>query len=207
MRFKDNFAKSLRNVVLFSIFSMFTVATPLAHAQQAANLACWYNSSGNYTGADSSQGTVGSITRTGSGDYAAGYLISAFDGNACPGTLPAGATRGTTVYLVRQDFSNCTNDNVGASSSNVSGAVTVFHMQSGPAKAVVSLIEGKAAPSTAYHFFHKCVRILGDIRTDGSGGGAAIFDLSPEHGDVVTFDMYPEGAPAGKKYQSVRMTF
>jgi hypothetical protein len=123
-RFKDDFARTFRKVVSFSIFSIFIAAMPLAHAQRGAILSCWYDSNGNYTGADGFHGIVGSITRTGSGDYAASYLISAFDGQPCPRTLPAGATRGTTVYLVRQDSSSCTNDNVVASSSNVGGAVT-----------------------------------------------------------------------------------
>jgi hypothetical protein len=80
-------------------------------------------------------------------------------------------------------------------------------MQSGPAKAVVRLNgggDGGAAPNTTYYFFHKCFGFLGDIGTDGSGGGDAIFDLSPGHGDFVTFEMYPKGGP---KYQSVRMIF
>src|SRR3954452_7368574 len=102
--------------MLLASLLLLLISSQHSFAQQT--LSCWYNSSGTYTGADSYQGTVGSIDRTGSGDYAGGYLISAFDGTACPRTLPAGATRGVTGYLVRQDFSNCTNDDVRATGSN-----------------------------------------------------------------------------------------
>ena len=189
--------------LLASVVLLLVSAQPSFAQQQT--LSCWYDSSGRYTGADSSEGTVGSIDRTGSGDYAAGYLISAFDGTACPRSLPAAATRGTTGYLVRQDFSSCTNDDVRATATNTAGAASVFRMPSGPAKVVVRV--NSAAPNTTYHFFHKCVRILGDIRTDARGNGVGTFDISPATGAAVAFDMYPEGAPAGNKYQSVRVTF
>jgi hypothetical protein len=175
---------------------------------------CWYNSSGVYTGADGFGGIVGSIRRegqvgyTGSGDYAASYLIYAFNGTPCPGTLPAGATSGMTRYLVKQDHASCTNDDVVASSSNAGGAVTVFQMQSGPAKVVVRLGNGEPsspAPNTAYHFDQKCVTTLGDITTDESGLGAALFDLSLGPGAPAIFEMYPEGSPEGDTFQSVPM--
>ncbi len=155
------------------------------------------------------QGTIGSITHTGTGDYAFSYLISAFDGNACPGTLPATAVRGTTAYLVTKDSLSCTNDDVAANPSNVIGAVTVFLIQSGPAKGkakVVARING-AATNTTYHFFQKCIRSLSDITTDGSGDGAGIFNLPAVSGAFLAFEMFPEGSPAGNKYQSVRMSF
>jgi hypothetical protein len=161
------------------IIAVALATAPSAFAQQT--LSCWYNASGQSTGADSFQGTVGSITHTGTGDYAFSYLISAFDGNACPGTLPATAIRGTTAYLVTQDSLSCTNDDVAANPSNVIGAVTVFLIQSGPAKGKAKVLVriNRAATNTTYHFFQKCARSLGDITTDGSGDGARHISISP----------------------------
>ena len=63
-------------------------------AGSAANAAitCWYNDSGQYTGADTADGRypVGKLTKTGSGgDYAWAYTINAPDGTTCPRTRPA----------------------------------------------------------------------------------------------------------------------
>jgi hypothetical protein len=90
-----------------------------AYAQGGTQtLACWYNRNGDSTGADSRDGVVGSIDRSGSGDYAAGYLISAYDGNSCPRRLPSSALRGVTTSLVRRDLSDCMNDNVKVASQS-----------------------------------------------------------------------------------------
>ncbi|CAL78567.1 hypothetical protein BRADO4844 [Bradyrhizobium sp. ORS 278] len=63
-------------------------------------------------------------------------------------------------------------------------------------------------PSTSYHFFLKCVRLLGDIKTDEDGTGMATFEFNAsEIGASFAFDMYPEGAPAGEKFQSLPVSF
>jgi hypothetical protein len=63
-------------------------------------------------------------------------------------------------------------------------------------------------PDTTYHFFLKCVRLLGDIKTDDEGIGEATFTFQTNSvGGVFAFDMYPEGAPAGNKFQSVQVHF
>ena len=63
-------------------------------------------------------------------------------------------------------------------------------------------------PNTTYHFFLKCVRLLVDITTQGDGSAAADFDFPTNSaGDVFAFDMYPEGAPLGDKFQSVQVNF
>ena len=63
-------------------------------------------------------------------------------------------------------------------------------------------------PGTTYHFFLKCVRQLGDIKTDDEGIGEALFTFPTNSaGPVFAFDMYPEGAPSGNKYQSVQVKF
>jgi hypothetical protein len=52
------------------------------------------------------------------------------------------------------------------------------------------------------------VRILGDIQTFDEGEGQATFTFNTnEVGNVYAFDMYPEGAPPGNKYQSVQVKY
>ena len=61
-------------------------------------------------------------------------------------------------------------------------------------------------PDTTYHFFLKCVPLLGDIKTGDESIGEAIYTLpAGAVGAVFAFDMYPEGAPAGNKYQSMQV--
>jgi hypothetical protein len=62
--------------------------------------------------------------------------------------------------------------------------------------------------NTRYNFYLKCVRQLGTIKTDDEGSGVEVFDIPA--GDVkpiITFDMYPDGAPAGNKFQSTQVKF
>ena len=57
---------------------------------------------------------------------------------------------------------------------------------------------------TTYHFFLKCVRILGDVTTGDEGTGSAMFTFPTNSvGNVFAFDVYQEGAPAGNKLQSM----
>jgi hypothetical protein len=65
-----------------------------------------------------------------------------------------------------------------------------------------------AKPATTYRFFLKCVRPLADITTDDEGVAIASFAFSTNLvGAVYGFDMYPEGAPAGNKFQSAQVSF
>ena len=54
----------------------------------------------------------------------------------------------------------------------------------------------------------QCVRQLTDITTDDEGV-ANVSLVFPTNlvGAVYGFDMYPEGAPAGNKYQSAQISF
>ena len=73
------------------------------------------------------------------------------------------------VYLVRQDQSDCQNNNVpNQDGPNVSGIVTVIRGQDGNTTVNVALT---GTPNTTYHFFLKCVRQLGDIKTGYEGTG------------------------------------
>ncbi len=65
-----------------------------------------------------------------------------------------------------------------------------------------------ASPDTVYQVFLKCVRQLGDVTTGDEGVGIAVFSFpSNIAGNVFAFDVYPNGAPAGNKFQSVQVAF
>jgi hypothetical protein len=110
------------------------------------------------------------------------------------------------VSLVRQDQSDCTNGNVSDSDpSRIGGTAWVSRDPNGTTTVKVAIT---GTPNTTYHFFLKCVRLLGDIKTYDEGEGNGAFDFrTGETGNVYAFDMYPEGAPAGNKYQSVQVVF
>lgn len=108
--------------------------------------------------------------------------------------------------LIRQDQSDCTNGNVSAKDpSLIGGMAWVVRGSDGKTTVKVGIT---AEPNTTYHFFLKCVRILGDIKTWDEGEGQAVFTFpTNEVGNVYAFDMYPEGAPPGNKYQSVQVRY
>lgn len=118
-----------------------------------------------------------------------------------PSVLPT-----VRVALVRQDFSDCLNGDVTANdNSAIAGHLTVTK---NPGSYNVALNMTGGTPTTLYHFFLKCHGGLGDVTTDSGGAVTAQFQIPvADVGNVWAFDMYPEGAPAGNKFQSeaVRM--
>jgi hypothetical protein len=110
------------------------------------------------------------------------------------------------VSLIRQDQSDCENSNVSnRDTSLLGGTAYVIRGSDGNTSVKVGIM---AKPNTVYHFFLKCVRILGDIETWDEGAGVATFTFrSNEVGNVFAFDMYPEGAPPGNKYQSIQVKY
>lgn len=65
-----------------------------------------------------------------------------------------------------------------------------------------------AKPNTTYHLFLKCVRQLGDIVTDEEGVANVSFAYPTNPvGNSYAFEMYPEGAPPGNRYQSAQVAF
>jgi hypothetical protein len=122
--------------------------------------------------------------------------------------LPAGA-QSTDLQgsgaLVRQDQSDCGNTNVSDSDpSRVGGNVMIVQTAAGATTAIVQITSGTA--NTSYNFYWKCQRGLGAVQTDASGAGTASFAFQTTPGATLTFDMYPDGAPSGNKFQSVRIT-
>jgi hypothetical protein len=135
-------------------------------------------------------------------------LVFAVLSGPASGQSPPAASdpNGRVTYLIRQDQSDCSNGNVSDQDpSMIGGAVWVVRGSDGKTTVKVA-ITGTA--NTTYHFFLKCVRILGDITTWDEGEGNGVFSFTTnEVGNVFAFDMYPEGAPSGNKYQSVQVKY
>jgi hypothetical protein len=120
--------------------------------------------------------------------------------------LPPDQQVARRVALVPQDFSDCSNADVRVPDTFVTGgAVTIDRGTDGNTHVRAML---GAQPNSTYHFFLKCVRQIGDLKTQANGAGIANFDFPTNIvGDVFAFDLYPEGAPLGNKYQSVQVDF
>ncbi|MGH6835041.1 MAG: hypothetical protein ACREC9_05715 [Methylocella sp.] len=183
------------------------VILPSAGAAFAQNqpLTCWYNDHADFTSADSAPAgaTIGSVVKAASGDKTYSYTISARDGTACPVQLPLATKTATTVALVRQDEGSCTNDKVGdTDSAAVAGSVTVSFETSSTSTAAIRL--AGVSPNTSYRIFLKCFRQLGTLRTDASGNAGRTVDFPTDAAQAVyAFEIFPEGAPAGSKLQSL----
>ena len=110
------------------------------------------------------------------------------------------------ISLVRQDQSDCANGDVSdRDPSLIGGTIWLTRGTDGITRVRVAMT---ASPNTTYHFYLKCVRQLGDIRTFDEGEGFGTFEFANSSvGNIYGFDMYPEGAPPGKKYQSVQVRF
>ncbi len=107
------------------------------------------------------------------------------------------------VVLIQQDFSDCQNGNVDPNPIEPGGVSYVQRLSDGTTAVKIAIT---VKPNTKYHFFLKCVRLLGDIQTGDEGTGEALFTFrTNETGNVFAFDMYPEGAPLGNKYQSAQV--
>lgn len=110
------------------------------------------------------------------------------------------------VSLIAQDFSDCTNTTVSDDPNRTRGGeITVRRRPDGTTHVQVAVT---VTSNATYHFYLKCVRQLGDVRTDSEGIGLASFDFQTSSvGATFAFDMYPEGAPAGNKFQSLTVSF
>ncbi len=110
------------------------------------------------------------------------------------------------VFLIRQDFSDCTNANVNANNpSSIGGTAWMVRQSDGNTSVKVAIT---ASPNTVYRLYLKCVRQIGDITTQDEGEGNGVFEFPTNlTGSVYAFDMYPDGAPSGNKFQSVQVKF
>lgn len=109
--------------------------------------------------------------------------------------------------LVQQDFSDCQNSDVHQATppTTMGGAIVVNRGSDGNTTVKIALT---AARNTTYHFFLKCVRQLGDIQTSEEGVAEVSFSFpTSQAGNVFAFDSYPDGAPAGNKFQSSQIKY
>ncbi|MDB5516182.1 MAG: hypothetical protein JWQ17_2940 [Tardiphaga sp.] len=123
-------------------------------------------------------------------------------------TTAAEAKTRVLTLMVKQDFSDCTNSTVPPTPApaSVGGEAMVTLRANGFTTVNVRLT--KVAPNTTYHLFLKCVTLLGDIKTNAAGRGNNTFQFQTSSiGKVYAFDMYPDGAPLGNKYQSIQINF
>jgi hypothetical protein len=110
------------------------------------------------------------------------------------------------VLLVRKDSAECSGSDVPNVDSPLAGGnVVVTRLNDGTTSAEVAMT---AKPNTTYQFFLKCVRRLGDITTDDEGVAIVRFAYPTSSvGNTYAFEMHPEGAPPGNRYQSAQVAF
>ena len=88
---------------------------------------------------------------------------------------------------------------------SVGGMVTATRLFDGNTSVKVAMT---MKPNTTYRFSLKCVRPLGEIRTDDEGiANVALAFPTDMVGPVYSFEMSVEGAPPGNKYQSAQVKF
>jgi hypothetical protein len=109
------------------------------------------------------------------------------------------------VFLVRKDTAECSGSDVpNVDSPLVGGNVVVARLSDGTTRAEVAMT---AKPNTTYQSL-KCVRRLGDITTDDEGVAIVSFTYPTNAvGNTYAFEMQPEGAPPGNRYQSAQVAF
>lgn len=110
---------------------------------------------------------------------------------------------GIETFMIRQDSSDCNNSTVNANNPALIGGTAYVLRQSNGSTQIKIAISG--TPNTTYVLYHKCVGQIGTITTQDEGEGTGLFTFQTNPG-IVTFDMYPNGAPAGNKFQSVPIT-
>lgn len=108
------------------------------------------------------------------------------------------------VPLVQKDSSDCLNSDVTSQGTKLGGFVTITQLDDKSFTANVLITSG--TKNTKYNLALKCVKGLGSITTNAYGVGYANILLggSTLAGTSYAFDMYPDGAPSGNKYQSLQ---
>ncbi len=194
----------MRNLLL----GVMIVANAEAAFAQDQAFICYYNNGADFTSVEKAPATskVGEVASSGySGNKSYSYVVSARDDAACPNQVPLGSKTATTVALVRQDSSSCTNDDVDAAEPAVlGGSVTIYRVSSRASGANMHL-SGATAPDTTYAVFVKCGERLGTLVTDAKGGADRTFNFPlAGAGSAIAFELVPEGG-AGGKLQSVKV--
>ena len=110
------------------------------------------------------------------------------------------------VVLVRQDTSDCTGSDVpNVDLPSVGGTIWATRLFDGNTGVKLAVT---AKPNTTYHISLKCVRTIGDIKTDDEGiGNLSLVFPTNLAGAEYSFELAPENAPAGSRYQSTQVSF
>lgn len=110
------------------------------------------------------------------------------------------------VVLVHQDASECSGRDVpNADSAAVRGTIWATRLFDGNTGVKVAIT---ARPNTTYHVMLKCVRPIGDIKTDDEGvGNLSLVFPTNLVGAEYSFELAPDNAAAGSRYQSAQVSF
>jgi hypothetical protein len=110
------------------------------------------------------------------------------------------------VVVVRQDTSDCSGRDVANTDSPlVSGTIWATRLFDGNTGVKVAMT---AKPNTTYRLSLKCVRPIGDVKTDDEGiANLSLVFPSNLAGAEYSFELAPEGSPAGSRYQSAQISF
>ena len=122
-----------------------------------------------------------------------------------PDIAPAQEVDLRDIPLVRQESSDCLNADVVDDPSDRSGKLRVSRRPDPRTHVEVNLA---MLPNTTYHLFLKCGQLLGDVTTQADGFAVASFVFENSLvGNVFAFELYPEGAEPGDRYESVQVDF
>ena len=110
------------------------------------------------------------------------------------------------VVLVHRDTSECSgNDVPNTDSASVRGTIWATRLFDGNTGVKVAIT---ARPNTVYHVMLKCVRPIGDIKTDEEGvGNLSLAFPTNLAGPEYSFELAPDNAAAGSRYQSAQISF
>jgi hypothetical protein len=110
------------------------------------------------------------------------------------------------VVLVRQDTSDCSGSDVPDVNSPLVGGILLATQLFDGNTSVTLAMTGR--PNTTYRVAVKCVRQIGNVTTDEDGVANVSFAFPTSlAGPVYSFELTPERAGAGDKYQSAQVSF
>jgi len=110
------------------------------------------------------------------------------------------------VVVVRRDTSDCSGRDISnTDSALVSGTIWATRLFDGNTGVKLAVT---AKPNTTYHVSLKCVRPIGDIKTDDEGiGNLSLAFPTNLVGPEYSFELAPDNASAESRYQSAQISF
>jgi hypothetical protein len=107
---------------------------------------------------------------------------------------------GVKASLIQQDQSDCLNTTVQDDPNRIRGG-EIFITPAGGGNIDVQ-VALTADANTTYNVYLKCVRQIGVLVTTDDAIAVETFTI-PDPGAQFAFDIYPDGAPSGNKFQSM----